>query len=204
VSPLVLHLATGNAHKVAEMGALAKAAAAPGCREIQIVRPERVPAVVEDTGTFIGNAGKKARALREILSPDTWVLSDDSGVCVDALGGAPGVESAYFAGPQHDMAANLQKLTEVMRPVPEGKRGAAFVCVLFLAGPEGEFVFEGRCEGTLGLEPVGGHGFGYDPLFLPQGMTRTYAELSDAEKNRISHRAKAFAALAAWVAGRRE
>jgi XTP/dITP diphosphohydrolase len=200
MTPLVLHLATGNAHKVAEMSALAQAAASPGGREIRIVRPARVPEVVEDTGTFVGNARKKARALREILPAGSWVLADDSGVCVDALGGAPGVESAYYAGPQHDMAANLRKLAEVMRDVPEGRRGAAFVCLLFLAAPEGEWWFEGRCAGVLRREPAGGHGFGYDPLFVPEGHDRTYAELADAEKNRISHRARAFAALAEWLA----
>ncbi|MFI5335276.1 MAG: RdgB/HAM1 family non-canonical purine NTP pyrophosphatase [Opitutales bacterium] len=200
-TPFITHLATGNAHKVAEMAALARAAAAqPGMPDLRIVRPERVPAVVEDTGTFIGNARKKARALREILPPDAWVLADDSGVCVDELGGAPGVESAYYAGPAHDMAANLRQLAEVMHDVPEGRRGACFYCVLLLAGPGGEMVFEGRCPGTLRREPAGGHGFGYDPLFVPDGHTRTYAELTDGEKNRISHRARAFTALATWLA----
>jgi XTP/dITP diphosphohydrolase len=122
-------------------------------------------------------------------------------VCVDALGGAPGVESAYFAGPQGDMAANLRKLTEVMRGVPEGKRGARFVCVLLLRGPGGvEQIFEGRCEGVLGHEPRGGKGFGYDPLFVPNGYACTYAELSEDEKNAISHRGRAWEKLATWVA----
>jgi XTP/dITP diphosphohydrolase len=119
---------------------------------------------------------------------------------VDALGGAPGVESAYFAGPQHDATANLDKLTEVMRPVPEGRRSARFVCVLVLLGPDGtEQVFEGRCEGVLAREPAGGKGFGYDPLFIPEGFDRTYAQLGEAEKNKISHRARAWLALAGWL-----
>ena len=136
-------------------------------------------------------------ALRAKLPMGAWVLADDSGVCVDALGGGPGVESAYYAGPQHDSAANLRRLTEVMRDVPEGQRAAYFLCVLLLRGPGGqERVFEGRCEGVLAREPVGGQGFGYDPLFIPAGHDRTYAQLSEAEKNQISHRARAWAGLA--------
>jgi XTP/dITP diphosphohydrolase len=188
-----IHLATGNAHKVQEMQALADASGLP----VRIVAAAKMPPVVEDTGTFTGNARKKARALQAQLPPEAWVLADDSGVCVDALDGAPGVESAYFAGPGHDATANLRKLTEVMRAVPEGARAARFVCVLLLLGPDGtEQVFEGRCEGTLAREPAGGEGFGYDPLFIPAGGDRTYAQLTDAEKNRISHRSLAWRQLA--------
>lgn len=189
----VLHLATGNAHKVQEMQALADASGLP----VRVVAAAKMPAVDEDTGTFAGNARKKARTLQALLPPGSWVLADDSGVCVDALGGAPGVESAYFAGPGHDAAANLRKLTEVMREVPDGARAARFVCVLLLLGPDGsEQVFEGRCEGVLAREPAGGKGFGYDPLFIPAGFDRTYAQLTDAEKNRLSHRGLAWRQLA--------
>jgi XTP/dITP diphosphohydrolase len=192
--PQVIHLATGNAHKVAEFQRLADATGLP----VQIVPAGKMPPVDEDTGTFTGNARKKARALQALLPREAWVLADDSGVCVDALGGAPGVESAYFAGPDHDAGANLRKLTEVMRAVPEGARAARFVCVLLLLGPDGmEKVFEGRCEGVLAREPAGGQGFGYDPLFVPAGFDRTYAQLSDAEKNQISHRGVAWRQLAA-------
>src|ERR1035437_6586217 len=117
-----LHLATGNAHKVQEMQRLADESGLP----VRIIPAARMPAVEEDTGTFAGNARKKAAALRAMLAADAWVLADDSGVCVDALDGAPGVESAYYAGPQHDSVANLQKLVEDMRGVPEGRRGASF------------------------------------------------------------------------------
>ena len=186
-----IHLATGNAHKAREFQDLANAS----WLAIEIV-PARMPAVEEDTGTFSGNARKKAVALQAILPPGSWVLADDSGVCVDALGGGPGVESAYFAGPQHDSAANLRKLIEVMRDVPAGWRGARFVCVLVLLGPDGrEQNFEGRCEGTLALAPAGGAGFGYDPIFVPAGFNRTYAQLTEAEKNQISHRARAWEQL---------
>lgn len=194
-----LFLASGNAHKAEEFAALANASRLP--LEVHSARAVGgMPDVVEDTGTFAGNARKKALALRARVPAGAWVLSDDSGVCVDELGGAPGVESAYYAGPEHDAAANLRKLTEVMRGVPPERRGAQFVCVLVLLGPDGaEQVFEGRCAGRLGDEPQGGAGFGYDPLFVPDGFTQTYAELSDAEKNRISHRGRAWARLAEWL-----
>ncbi len=159
-----------------------------------------MPQVVEDAGTFVGNARKKALALKARVPAEAWVLADDSGICVDALAGAPGVESAYYAGPAHDAAANLRKLTETMRGVPQGKRGAQFVCVLLLLGSAGvERTFEGRCHGRLGNEPLGGSGFGYDPLFVPEGFVKTYAQLSDAEKNQISHRSKAWTQLAEWL-----
>jgi len=162
-----------------------------------------MPAVVEDTGTFLGNAQKKARALQARLPAGGWALADDSGLCVDSLAGAPGVESAYFAGPKSDDAANLRRLIEVMRDVPDDRRGAHYVCVLVLAGPAGaEQVFEGHCDGRLAREPRGQGGFGYDPLFVPEGYERTFAELGDAIKHHLSHRARAWASLAEWLKSR--
>jgi XTP/dITP diphosphohydrolase len=197
-----LFLASGNRHKVEEFQALARASALP----LEIVSAAAVggmPAVAEDTGTFVGNARKKAQALQARLPANAWVLADDSGVCVDALDGAPGVESAYYAGPQGDSAANLAKLADVMREVPPAERGAHFFCVLLVLGPGGEEqIFEGLCRGRLEREPRGGAGFGYDPLFVPDGYTRTYAELSEAEKNRLSHRGRAWARLAEWLRSR--
>jgi XTP/dITP diphosphohydrolase len=194
-----LYLASGNAHKVAEMNALAQASGLP----VTIVSAKAVggmPPVVEDTGTFVGNARKKALALHALLPSGSWVLADDSGLCVDALGGAPGVESAYYAGPESDAAANLRKLVTVMASVPPAQRGAHFVCVLLVAGPDGkEAVFEGRCEGVLGVAPQGGTGFGYDPLFLPIGYTQSFAQLGDAVKNELSHRGRAWTQLSAWM-----
>ena len=194
--PAVIHVATGNPHKAAEFQRLADESGLP----LRLVPAASMPVVAEDTGTFTGNARKKALALKALLPPDAWVLADDSGVCVEALGGAPGVESAYFAGPQHDSAANLRKLAEVMRLVPAGRRGAHFLCVLALLDPDGtDHCFEGRCEGSLRFEPKGENGFGYDPLFEPSGYTRTYAELDDDAKNKISHRGRAWLKLAEWV-----
>jgi XTP/dITP diphosphohydrolase len=194
-----LYFASGNLHKAAELQSLANAGGTP----VEIVSARTVggmPAVEEDTGTFVGNARKKAQALRAKLPADAWVLADDSGVCVDALGGAPGVESAYYAGPEGDARKNLAKLVQVMRDVPERDRGAQFRCVLLVLGPGGvQEVFEGMCAGQLLREPRGGAGFGYDPLFIPSGYTESYAELGDSVKNRISHRAQAWARLAEWV-----
>jgi XTP/dITP diphosphohydrolase len=187
-----LYLASGNGHKVQEFQTLADASGL----SLEIISAKAVggmPPVEEDTGTFVGNASKKARALKAKLPLDAWVLADDSGLCVDALGGQPGVESAYFAGPQGDSAANLRKLVEVMRAVPDGQRGAHFVCVLCLIDDAGrEHLFEGRCEGRLLREPRGGAGFGYDPLIVPAGFDKTLAEMTDAEKNAISHRGRAW------------
>jgi XTP/dITP diphosphohydrolase len=199
-----LHLASGNAHKAEEFRALA---ACTGLDVTMISARDAggMPEVPEDTGTFTGNARQKARALLARLPAGAWVLADDSGLCVDALGGAPGVESAYFAGRPGDPAANLAKLVRELAAVPDGRRAAHFVCVLLVAGPAGkEFVFEGRCDGTLRREPRGGAGFGYDPLFVPAGETLTFAELGDAAKSRLSHRARAWAGLATWLRGSRD
>lgn len=197
-----LYLASGNAHKVAEMNALAQASALA----LEIVSAKAVggmPPVVEDAGTFIGNARKKALALKAVLPADAWVLADDSGLCVDALGGGPGVESAYYAGAQGDSAANLRKLVDAMRGVTSEKRGAHFTCVLLLAGPDKiEAIFEGKCEGTLCNEPQGGAGFGYDPLFVPTGHVQTFSQLGDEVKNTLSHRGRAWTQLADWLRAR--
>jgi len=194
-----LYLASGNGHKAVELQALANAAGLP----IEIVSAGAVggmPPVREDAGTFVGNARKKALALRARVPTGAWTLADDSGLCVDALGGGPGVDSAYFAGPQGDFAANLAKLVAVMREVPEEARGAHFRCVLLVAGPDGaEHVFEGVCRGHLLRTPRGGAGFGYDPLFVPTGHQLSFAELGDPVKSTLSHRARAWVRLAEWA-----
>lgn len=201
---VTFYLASGNAHKVAELQALARASASAATIE-SAKAVGGMPSVQEDTGTFVGNARKKAQALLPLLPDGAWALADDSGVCVDALGGEPGVESAYYAGPQGDAAANLKKLVQTMGDVPDNKRSARFYCVLVALGPKGgtvqEKVFEGACEGKLLYTPRGGAGFGYDPLFVPSGFTQSYAELGDEEKNKISHRARAWGHAAQWVRG---
>lgn len=196
--PTEIYFATGNAHKVAEMQALADdSRLALRLRSAKDVGG--MPAVVEDTGTFLGNARKKALALHEKLGGSSWVLSDDSGLCVDALGGEPGVESAYYAGQGATSAANLAKLIQRIQEVPGDHRGAHFICVLFVISPDGhEHNFVGRCDGRLLDHARGGAGFGYDPIFVPSGNRLTFAELGEAVKNGISHRSRAWAKFAKW------
>lgn len=197
-----LYLASGNAHKVRELQALAQETS-PGVVIESARAVGGMPAVVEDTGTFEGNARKKALALHALLPADGWAIADDSGICVDALAGAPGVESAYYAGPQGDDGANLQKLVREMRDVPADKRGAHYVCVLVLISPGGEeFLFRGECHGRLLDDPVGSGGFGYDPLFVPEGFDRTFGMLSEEIKQANSHRARAWRAVAEWLGQR--
>jgi XTP/dITP diphosphohydrolase len=203
-----LYLASSNAHKARELQAMADAlrtggAAGPAVEIVSAAAVGGMPPVREDTGTFVGNARKKALALRERLPADGWALADDSGLCVEELLGAPGVDSAYYAGPQGDPGANLAKLARVMRDVPPGRRAAEFVCVLFLAGPGGvERPFEGRCPGRLAFEPRGVGGFGYDPLFIPDGFEQTMAEVPAQVKNRIGHRGRAWSQCVGWLAAR--
>jgi len=212
---MTIYLASGNAHKAREFQALADAAsigghlaeksdvATPGAASIRILSAAEVggmPPVVEDTGSFTGNARKKARALFERLPTGAWAMSDDSGLCVEALGGAPGVESAYYAGPRASSSENLAKLVAVMRNVPLERRAAHFSCVLVLIGPDREEpVSDGRCAGRLRRAPAGGDGFGYDPLFVPDGHDRSFAELDASIKNELSHRGRAWAKLCAWI-----
>jgi len=196
---LKIVLASGNLHKLSEFKALALSTKT----ELSLESAKAfggMPSVIEDQGTFIGNGLKKARALRSLVPAPYWILADDSGLCVDYLGGLPGVESAYYAGLSGDAKANLEKLVSVMASVPEGKRGAYFICVLILISPDGlEYTFEGKTEGYLLHEPKGGEGFGYDPLFVPLGYTHTFAQLTEDQKNKISHRAKAWTECAAFL-----
>jgi XTP/dITP diphosphohydrolase len=196
--PVDIYLATGNGHKLVEMQALAQDSnLALRLRSAKDLGG--MPAVVEDAGTFVGNATKKARAVHALLDGRAWVLADDSGLCIDALGGEPGVDSAHYAGPSATSAANLDKLIGKLRDVPVPKRHGRFVCVLFLIEPNGrEHNFIGRCDGRLLTTPRGSAGFGYDPIFVPDDNHLTFAELGEAVKNGISHRARAWAKFATW------
>jgi len=153
------------------------------------------PEVVEDADTFAGNARKKASEMA--LALGAWVLADDSGLTVDALGGAPGVHSARYAGEPSDDAANNRKLLEALADVADERRGAAFRCVLALSDPEGKIRLEaeGACRGRIIHEPRGPGGFGYDPLFLIPEYHKTFGELSPLVKHQLSHRSRAFARL---------
>jgi XTP/dITP diphosphohydrolase len=213
-----LLLATRNRHKVGEIrGILGET-----IRYRVLTDWPDAPHLSETGRTFAENARQKviqvlhwldtkaAGVARAELPEGLWVLADDSGLEVDALGGAPGVESARFAaldtgapGNSSD-SENNAKLLRLMAGVPEGQRGARFRCVLALgrwprqSEAEPLHCFEGVCEGRIGWQPRGSGGFGYDPLFYPEGFDRTFAELGEEVKNRISHRARALAALAEW------
>jgi XTP/dITP diphosphohydrolase len=153
-----------------------------------------VPEIPEDGSTFLENAQRKARWVYERTK--TWSLADDSGLEVDCLGGMPGVRSARYAGEHATDRERLDKLLYECRDCPASKRTARFRCVMvFKCGVHDEIVGQGVCEGRIGYEPAGTDGFGYDPLFYPDGYDTTFAQLGPVEKNAISHRGKALAAL---------
>lgn len=188
-------LATHNPHKVEEFAAIV-AAVRPDLEVIGYDGPEPV----EDGVTFAENALIKARAAA--VHTGLAALADDSGICVDVLGGAPGVFSAYWAGHRKDAGANLDLLLDQLSDIAEPHRGAQFVSTIALVVPDAgggvaaEHTVEGVWHGRLATAPSGTGGFGYDPVFLPDGEGgRSAADLSAAEKNAASHRARAFAAL---------
>ena len=184
--PLII--ATGNAHKVAEMHAQLEPWFEVRGLPANYAEPE------EDGATFAANARIKAETAAQRLN--ALCLADDSGLVVDALNGAPGIFSARYAGAQGDDEANNDKLLDALSEVPDAQRSARFICALSLATPDGEIAsFEGAFEGRVGRARRGDNGFGYDPLFeLPDG--RTSAELAPAEKQACSHRGIALAHLA--------
>ena len=182
-----LYVATHNAHKLREIGEIL-----PG---FEIVADD--PDVEETAPDFDGNALIKVRAIAG-RHRGAWCMADDSGLEVDALGGAPGVRSARYAGEPSDTAANNALLLRNLAGVAD--RAARFVCAVALVDPEGrEHVVRGTCPGRIAAEPRGAAGFGYDPLFLPDGFDRSFAELGDVEKNKISHRGRALAAVSALM-----
>ncbi|AWG04411.1 RdgB/HAM1 family non-canonical purine NTP pyrophosphatase [Trueperella pyogenes] len=190
-------LATRNAHKVEEVRNIL-APLLPSVPSISPV-PAQLPEPVEDGATFAENAIIKANQVaRELGVP---AIADDSGLCVDILGGAPGIFSARWSGTHGDDAANLDLLLAQLADVKHAQRGARFVCAAALALPDGTVVVEeGHMAGQLRYERAGEGGFGYDPIFQPEGYDVTNAQLSPADKNAISHRGKAFAALAPHIA----
>lgn len=214
-----LLIATRNRHKVDEIRTLLG-----GAFECLNLREfPGAPEVVEDADTFDGNALKKAEALVEWLHETrnaecgmqkeiSYVLADDSGLEVDALDGAPGVHSARFAALDSGISGNSSdaennaKLLRLLSEVPAERRTARFRCVIALVPVNRQSstvnpqCFQGSCEGRIGFEPRGGQGFGYDPLFYPEGFSETFAELGEDTKNRISHRSKALEKLKSALA----
>jgi XTP/dITP diphosphohydrolase len=198
--PIRLVLASANPDKAAEITAVLADAL-----EVDLVpRPPEIPDVVEDGDTLLDNARLKARAL--VSATGLAAVADDTGLEVDALGGAPGVYSARYAGEDVTYADNVAKLLAELaaRPDRGGDRRARFRTVALVAFPDGGEVWtEGTVEGTIADRQRGDGGFGYDPVFVPaNGDGRTFAEMTGAEKQEISHRGRAFRALAAALAER--
>lgn len=193
--PRKLLLATANPHKAKEMERLLS-----GLNIQLLTRADfpDLPEVVEDADSFSGNARLKSETL--LQATGVTALGDDSGLCVDALDGAPGVWSARFAGEGCSYEDNNQKLIEQLADIPEADRTARFVCVVAISAPGLSTVtFEGVCEGRITTRLQGRDGFGYDPVFLVPDSGRTFAEMDADEKGRISHRGKAFALARNWL-----
>lgn len=186
-----LVFASSNAGKIKELQALL----GEGWRVKSAVDFPQIPEVIEDAATFEGNAAKKAHAFAKATG--LWALADDSGLVVDALDGRPGVYSARYAPTERE---RIDKLLAELAGVPPERRTARFKCALCLASPGGAERFtEGTCEGAIGFERKGEHGFGYDPVFvLPSG--KTMSELTRDEKSALSHRGHAFRAMLPFIA----
>ncbi len=197
--PLRLVVASANPDKAKEIGAVLSNAIA-----VELVpRPADVPDIVEDGDTLLDNARLKAHAL--VVATGLAAVADDTGLEVDALRGAPGVYSARYAGEAATYADNVAKLLRELAALgaAAGDRRARFKTVALAAFPDGSEVWsEGVVEGSIARAPRGDHGFGYDPVFEPDGGDRTFAEMTAGEKDALSHRGRAFRALAALLAER--
>jgi XTP/dITP diphosphohydrolase len=184
-----LLLASGNPGKLVELRALLR-----GLPVAVVSRPD-LPDVAETGDSFLENAVLKARAAAAWSGE--WALADDSGLEVDALGGAPGILSRRYAGPDATDAERNARLLAELAGVLDARRTARFRCAVALAAPDGRlWTAEGACEGRIAPAPRGEHGFGYDPIFRLPDLNRTMAELLPEEKDRLSHRARALAAMA--------
>ncbi|MFN2478853.1 MAG: RdgB/HAM1 family non-canonical purine NTP pyrophosphatase [Pseudonocardiaceae bacterium] len=199
MSPVRVLLATRNAKKLVELRRILASSDVGGVQVLGLDDVPPFPEVAETAATFEGNALAKARSAAAATGLAT--VADDSGLEVDALNGMPGVLSARWAGRHGEDAANLQLVLDQLADMPENRRGAAFVCAAALAVPPGidmpstETVVRGHWRGTLTRAPRGCNGFGYDPIFVPDGERRTSAELKPAEKDAVSHRGRALRAL---------
>jgi len=193
-----LVLATRNQGKIAEFRRILDALA-PGT--IELIGVDQFPELidVEETGsTFEENSLLKARYTSHATGLPA--IADDSGLCVDALNGDPGIFSARWAGSHGNDIANLEKVLEQMKNIPDGGRSAHFMCVASLVLPDGrQEVAEARFDGDILFTPIGDKGFGYDPIFRPAGMTISAAQMSATEKDLLSHRGKSLRALAPHV-----
>ncbi len=184
-----LCLASNNAHKVEEFRQILASTQIPW--EILPIKDVAPGLTWDETGTtFEENAAIKAKALRKYTKE--WILADDSGLCVPRLGGAPGVYSSSYGGTEGDSQKNNQRLLSEITTFQGHDLKAYFTCTLYLLSPADEvFIFTGELHGQLTTSPSGGLGFGYDPLFIPEGSNVTLAELTPEQKNQISHRGRA-------------
>ena len=194
-APATLVLATRNQGKIKEFRRILDAISNGAINLVGLEEFPHTTEVEENGTTFKANALLKARSI--CAETGLPAIADDSGLCVDALDGAPGIFSARYAGVHGNDQANNEKLLRDLENVPEGKRTAHFTCAAALVLPDGrEHVTEEIFEGSILFAPIGDHGFGYDPLFRPHGLTISSAQMSADEKDLISHRGKSLRAIA--------
>lgn len=196
-----LWIATGNKGKLSEYKLLLKEIV-----DLKVFSQGDIPSFTprpEDGKTFLDNARIKAKTLRAVKN-DVWVLGEDAGLEVEGLNNLPGIHSARYAGPRASDSENVAKLLKMMTLRPLANRNAKFVCTTVIYTPTGEeWVFTGEMKGKIASKPAGVHGFGYDPVFIPDEQIQTLAEIGDGFKTRFSHRAQALRAfLEKWRASR--
>lgn len=186
-----LIIATGNEDKVREIDEILEGT---GFEAISMKQAGFDPDIVEDGTTFEENALKKAMAVHELSGE--YVMADDSGLCIDALDGAPGIYSARFCGEDSTYEEKFKKIFEMLADVPEEQRTAQFVCAIAVVRPDGtSFTVRGECRGVLHEKPMGENGFGYDPIFYVPEFGMTTAQMDPEVKNSISHRGRALRAM---------
>ena len=187
-----LIIATSNEDKVREIDEVLKGT---GFEAVSMKEAGYAPDIVEDADSFEGNAMIKAKALHE-LCKDSYVMADDSGLCIDALDGAPGIYSSRFCGENSTYEEKFAKIFEMLKDVPEEARTAKFCCAIAVVAPDGEsFTVRGEVCGVLHETPAGENGFGYDPIFYVPEFGMTTAQMAPEVKNSISHRGKALRAM---------
>jgi len=188
-----LVIATGNNDKVREIN---EVLTGTGFEAVSMKSIGIDPEIIEDADSFEGNALIKARVVHKLTNE--YVMADDSGLCIDALDGAPGIYSARFCGENSTYEEKFKKIFEMLKDVPEEKRTAHFVCAIAVVRPDGsEFTVRGVADGILVEKPRGENGFGYDPIFFVPEFNMTTAQMNPAQKNMISHRGKALRAMVA-------
>lgn len=189
--PKEIVIATRNPGKTKEIASILKSSR---IKFLSLLDFPQIPEVIEDGATFAENAQKKALVISQLTG--RFAIADDSGLCVEALQGKPGIFSSRFAGENATDKERYQKLLRQMQGIPLAKRKATFFCAIAVASPQGKVqVVEGKCAGLISPSPRGTHGFGFDPIFFLPKLGKTMAELNPEEKNKISHRGRALRKL---------